>query len=161
MKKPIWILAAGYLAGLALFSLAVMNTQLFGQQANHAKPTAAAAKSKPTANGEARIERIGNGIDPIELTKGEAPVSLNIEKLMKLYNVPGLSVAVIEDYKIAWTKCYGVTEPGGTVPVTPKTLFQAGSISKPVAAAGKFGGSVRRCRKKGTGNRELRKIAQA
>jgi len=29
-----------------------------------------------------------------------------------------------------------VTEPGGTVPVTPKTLFQAGSISKPVAAAG-------------------------
>jgi len=136
MKKPIWILAAGYLAGLALFSLAVMNTQLFGQQANPAKPTAAAAKSKPTANGEARIERIGNGIDPIELTKGEAPVSLNIEKLMKLYNVPGLSVAVIEDYKIAWTKCYGVTEPGGTVPVTPKTLFQAGSISKPVAAAG-------------------------
>src|SRR5205807_10028262 len=31
---------------------------------------------------------------------------------------------------------YGVTEPGGTVPVSPKTLFQAGSISKPVAAAG-------------------------
>jgi CubicO group peptidase (beta-lactamase class C family) len=136
MKKPIWILAAGYLAGLALLSLAVLNTQLFGQQANHAKPTAAAAKSKPTAKGEVRIERIGNGIDPIELAKGEAPVSLNIEKLMKLYNVPGLSVAVIEDYKIAWTKCYGVIEPGGTVPVTPRTLFQAGSISKPVAAAG-------------------------
>ena len=136
MQKPIWILAAGYLAGLALFSLAVMNTQLFGQEANHAKAPVATAKSKSTANGEARIERIGNGIDPIELTKGEAPVSLNILKLMKLYNVPGLSVAVIEDYKIAWTKCYGVTEPGGTAPVTPKTLFQAGSISKPVAAAG-------------------------
>ncbi|PYX61759.1 MAG: serine hydrolase, partial [Acidobacteria bacterium] len=50
--------------------------------------------------------------------------------------MPGLSVAVIEDYKIAWTKSYGVTEPGGTTPVTAKTLFQAGSISKPVAAAG-------------------------
>jgi len=136
MKKPIWILAAGYLAGVALLSLAAMNTQLFGQEANHAKPTAAAAKSKATGNGKARIERIGNGIDPIELTKGEAPVSLNIEKLMKLYNVPGLSVAVIENYKIAWTKCYGVTEPGGGAPVTPKTLFQAGSISKPVAASG-------------------------
>src|SRR5207302_11009060 len=77
-----------------------------------------------------------HGIESIESVKGEPPVSLGIEKLMKLYNVPGLSVAVIEDYKIAWTKSYGVTEPGGTTPVTAKTLFQAGSISKPVAAAG-------------------------
>ena len=45
-------------------------------------------------------------------------------------------MAVIEDYKIAWTKTYGVTEPGGKTPVTAKTLFQAGSISKPVAATG-------------------------
>ncbi len=83
-----------------------------------------------------RIERIGNGIEPVDLKKDEAPVQLDIEKLMKLYSVPGLSVAVIEDYKIAWVKSYGVTEPGGAVPVTPKTLFQAGSISKPVAATG-------------------------
>src|SRR5260221_930554 len=55
---------------------------------------------------------------------------------MKLYQVPALSVAVIDDYKIAWAKAYGVTEPGGKTPATPKPLFQAGSISKPVAAAG-------------------------
>src|ERR1039458_808734 len=36
----------------------------------------------------------------------------------------------------AWTKTYGVTEAGTSTPVTPQTLFQAGSISKPVAATG-------------------------
>ncbi len=136
MKNSIRTLAASYFTRVALFSLIAMNTQLFGQDANRANRPAATAKPKSTANSKARMERVANGIDPIDLTKGKAPVRLDILKLMNLYNVPGLSVAVIEDYKIAWTKCYGVTEPGGTVPVTPKTLFQAGSISKPVAAAG-------------------------
>src|SRR5207249_10555014 len=48
----------------------------------------------------------------------------------------GLSVVVIDGYKSAWTKAYGTTELGGKAPVTTKTLFQAGSISKPVAATG-------------------------
>ena len=55
---------------------------------------------------------------------------------MKLCNDPGLSVAVIERYQIAWTRAYGTTVFGGATPVTSKTLFQAGSISKPVAATG-------------------------
>ena len=54
---------------------------------------------------------------------------------MKLFKVPAVSVAVIDDYKIAWAKGYGVTQAGGSMPVTNKTLFQAGSISKPVTAA--------------------------
>jgi CubicO group peptidase (beta-lactamase class C family) len=61
---------------------------------------------------------------------------MNLQKLMELYNVPGLSIAVIDDYKIIWTKAYGVTDVGSDKPVTTKTLFQAGSISKPVAATG-------------------------
>jgi CubicO group peptidase (beta-lactamase class C family) len=54
---------------------------------------------------------------------------------MKLYKVPALSVAVIDNFKIDWAKGYGVTDAGGTNPVTTRTLFQAGSISKPVASA--------------------------
>jgi len=50
--------------------------------------------------------------------------------------VPGLSLAIIQDGKIVKVKAYGVTELGGTSAVTPTTLFQAGSISKPVAAMG-------------------------
>ena len=136
MKKQVGILGAGCLAGVALIALAAATAQLFGQNRTNANISSAKVNSKSADATELRIERIGNGIEPVDLKKDEAPVQLDIEKLMKLYSVPGLSVAVIEDYKIAWVKSYGVTEPGGAVPVTPKTLFQAGSISKPVAATG-------------------------
>lgn len=63
-------------------------------------------------------------------------MQLTLQKLMELYKVPGLSIAVIDNFEIAWTKGYGVTEAGTSDPVTPHTLFQAGSVSKPVAAAG-------------------------
>ncbi len=55
---------------------------------------------------------------------------------MRARNIPGISVAIIDDYTIACAKGYGVTRLGGTVAVTPRTLFLAGSISKPVAAVG-------------------------
>jgi CubicO group peptidase (beta-lactamase class C family) len=48
-------------------------------------------------------------------------------------HVPGVSVAVIHNGAIAWALGFGVVRPGGA-PVTAETLFQAGSISKPVAA---------------------------
>jgi CubicO group peptidase (beta-lactamase class C family) len=50
--------------------------------------------------------------------------------------IPGLSLAIIQDGRIVDARAYGVTAPGGSVPVTTATLFQAGSISKPVAAMG-------------------------
>jgi len=51
-------------------------------------------------------------------------------------HVPGLSLAVIQDGRIVYARAYGVTDPGGGTPVTTSTLFQAGSISKSVAALG-------------------------
>lgn len=47
---------------------------------------------------------------------------------------PGISIAVINDGAIEWARGYGVTEAGTDTPVTSRTLFQAASISKPVAA---------------------------
>lgn len=52
---------------------------------------------------------------------------------MHRLNVPGVSVAVLHGGVIEWSKGYGVTRAEGA-PITPDTLFQAGSISKPVAA---------------------------
>ena len=83
-----------------------------------------------------RIERVEKGFHPILLDKNESPLELSIQKLMQMYRVPGLSVAVVDNFKIVWAKGYGVAEAGTMTSVTTDTLFQAGSVSKPVAAVG-------------------------
>lgn len=72
----------------------------------------------------------------LQTEENQPPLEVTLKQLMDVYKVPGLSVAVIDNYKIGWARGFGVTEFGGSEPVTPKTLFQAGSISKPVAAVG-------------------------
>jgi len=84
----------------------------------------------------AHIQRVENGIPPISLGGDQPAIELNLPKLMELYKIPGLSIAVVDHFKIVWAKGYGVTEVGKDTPVTTRTLFQAGSISKPVTAAG-------------------------
>jgi CubicO group peptidase (beta-lactamase class C family) len=56
-----------------------------------------------------------------------------VESLAKR-NVPGASIAVVNDFKIDWAEGFGRVMAGSDQPVTPTTLFQAASISKPVAA---------------------------
>ena len=57
-----------------------------------------------------------------------------IKAQMSQRQVNGLSLAIVQDGRIE-ARAYGVTSRGGP-PVTDATLFQAGSISKPVAAMG-------------------------
>ena len=114
-----------FAAFAVVFCLVV--SALAGSQPKSAQTDAALA---------ARIERVENGIPPISLSDSEPPLRLNVEKLMQLYKVPGLSIAVVDNFQIAWAKAYGVIEAGSKAPVTIHTLFQAGSISKPVAATG-------------------------
>jgi len=53
---------------------------------------------------EARIKRVEQGIEPLEFKKGEAPLALDLAQVMQLANDPGLAVAVIDGFKIAWAK---------------------------------------------------------
>jgi len=55
---------------------------------------------------------------------------------MKTNHVNGVSIAVIKDYKIEWTKAYGWADSAQKRPVTTATLFQAGSISKSLNGVG-------------------------
>lgn len=57
-----------------------------------------------------------------------------IEERMQHYGVHGVSIAVIDSFRIAWVKSYGVMDTADKRPVTDSTLFQAASISKPVFA---------------------------
>src|SRR5439155_25302970 len=67
---------------------------------------------------------------------GRADTAFDLVERMRYYHVPGVSIAVIDDFRIVFAKGYGVTEFGGTTPVDTATLFLAGSISKPVFATG-------------------------
>ena len=60
--------------------------------------------------------------------------SFTLEEIMKKAQVPGVSVAVIRDFAIHWAKGYGVADSRSQTGVTPDTMFQAASISKPVTA---------------------------
>jgi CubicO group peptidase (beta-lactamase class C family) len=53
---------------------------------------------------------------------------------MKHHKVPGVSIALIDWCELVWAKGYGVVEAGTKEAVTPETIFQAASISKPVTA---------------------------
>ncbi len=58
----------------------------------------------------------------------------DVEALLKQFNVPGVSVAVINGFAIEWARGYGLADVQTGTPVTAETVFQAASISKPVAA---------------------------
>src|SRR6266404_1625728 len=135
MSKVVARIGYGVILAMVIFLGAQTENFLRAQNQESATP-AVAVTPKSSASLDPRIDKIAHGIDAVEVGQGQPPAALDLEQLMKLYQVPALSVAVIDDYKIAWAKAYGVTEPGGKTPATPKTLFQAGSISKPVAAAG-------------------------
>ena len=82
--------------------------------------------ASPMSDLEERIRRVENGLVLRE----------TIVERMEAHNVPGVSIAVIHDFEIEWARGYGVLELGGNEPVTPETLFQAGSVAKPVTAVG-------------------------
>lgn len=101
--------------------------QTFAQSNSNTK-----SEADTNSSVNARIKRVEQGLLPAVLIKGDPAWS--IAERMKFYQAPGLSVAVIKDFKIDWAKSYGVKDIDTNEPVTTETLFQAGSISKSVNA---------------------------
>jgi CubicO group peptidase (beta-lactamase class C family) len=63
-----------------------------------------------------------------------ADLEKTIPELMKAANIPGLSIAVIRDGKLFWTKGFGVKNSKTGEPVTEDTIFEAASLTKPFFA---------------------------
>lgn len=57
-----------------------------------------------------------------------------LDERMKRWCVPGCAIAVVRNFEIDWVAGFGVRDATTGAAVTPDTMFQAGSISKPVFA---------------------------
>jgi CubicO group peptidase (beta-lactamase class C family) len=76
---------------------------------------------------------IENDLQPMIQVRGES-ARKTLAEAMREYRVPALSIAVVDKGRILWAKAYGLADAAAGRAATPRTLFQAASISKPVAA---------------------------
>lgn len=105
--------------------LACLCASTFGQSVS--TPTT------PPASAQQHLEKVISCLPPPVLVKGEPPSCTTLTQRMTDLHVPAVSIAVIHNGSIEWAQGFGVMKTGGGA-VTEDTLFQAGSISKPVAA---------------------------
>jgi CubicO group peptidase (beta-lactamase class C family) len=108
---------------------------IFGVATAMFLPASFAAEDVPVSPSageiDQHIERVVAGLLGPVVVSGEPAMKLTDR--MRDLHIPGVSIAVIHDGNVQWARGFGLTAIGGP-PVTPDTLFQAGSISKPVSA---------------------------
>jgi CubicO group peptidase (beta-lactamase class C family) len=81
-----------------------------------------------------RMARVERGLLPAVAVRGRPDTAYVLPDRMRRYGVPAVSIAVIDGGRLAWSRAYGVLEAGGGQPADTSSLFQAGSISKAIAA---------------------------
>lgn len=81
---------------------------------------------------DAHVADVTHGLRPPVSIAGDATWTL--EERMQHYGVPGVAITVIDSGGIAWTRSFGLADRETGAKVTSDTVFQAGSVSKPVAA---------------------------
>jgi CubicO group peptidase (beta-lactamase class C family) len=82
---------------------------------------------------------IENKISQVETRLCASPTDSNswtLSDRMKYYQVEGLSIAVVHNFAVEWARGYGWADASEHRPVTTRTLFQAGSISKSLNGVG-------------------------
>jgi CubicO group peptidase (beta-lactamase class C family) len=112
---------------LCLLAALLCPTALFFQ------PQRLAAQAVLSPDIEGRIESVVACLATAVVERDDPHVCQTLQDRMAADHVPGVSIAVIHNGAIEWAQGFGVVQLGGA-PVTTETLFQAGSISKPVAA---------------------------
>ena len=93
------------------------------------------AQAAPSAKDRAAIASMETRLTLLEGSRPGSKTKSLAARMAEL-NVPGVSVAFVEDGKVKWAQAYGFADASARRPVTRDTLFQAASMSKAVAAAG-------------------------
>ncbi len=87
---------------------------------------------------QSKIQTVENGLTETKQVVFADSITpkYNILDRMKFYNVPSVSIAVINNGKIEWAKAYGYADIEAKRLANTTTLYQAASISKSVNALG-------------------------
>ncbi|MEP6713107.1 MAG: serine hydrolase domain-containing protein [Ferruginibacter sp.] len=84
---------------------------------------------------ESKIKRIENGLTQEIFSFDSSTINrMNIAERMKYHKVNGVSIAVIENGEIQWTKAYGLSDASTGEKVLTESLFQTASIGKVITA---------------------------
>lgn len=79
---------------------------------------------------EDTIRQVENNLASWVTFENEPPLRWNLQERLQTNKLPGVSIAVIKDYKVHWARGYGFADVEDKRPVTTQTLYQAASISK-------------------------------
>lgn len=93
-------------------------------------------QSNEKSTTEDPIQLVEEGLIPAVVFEGQELPKMNLYERMEHYKVPGVSMVFFRNDSIEWAKGYGSYSFQSSRRIDPYTLFQAASISKPVAAAG-------------------------
>ncbi|MFI2612906.1 amino acid adenylation domain-containing protein, partial [Kitasatospora sp. NPDC018616] len=131
------VISAARRAGLAVSLRTLYESETLGELAAAVAPAAPAPAADADALAAA-LELVLANQDALglRLVPERAPELPSPEQVMAEHGVPGASIAVIRDGELAEVYGYGVLRSGEDAPVTPRTRFPAGSISKHVSALG-------------------------
>jgi len=83
---------------------------------------------------EERIKLVENSLG--DRVRTQYDTTWNLEERMKHHKITGVSIAVVDDFRIDWARGYGWADAEEERLVTEKTLFQAASISKSLNGVG-------------------------
>ncbi len=81
------------------------------------------------------IAQVEAGLQTAVYLTGRPRTTYTLGARMNYYQVPAVSLAVIDNYRIAWARAYGYRDVATHASADATTLFQAASMSKPVFAA--------------------------
>jgi CubicO group peptidase (beta-lactamase class C family) len=96
---------------------------------------AAGCETRQEALTKSRVRTVEHGLLRAIYLKGQRPEKLSLDARMEFYKVPGVGLAVMDRNGLEWAGGYGVRDAHSREPVTADTIFQAGELSQPVAAA--------------------------
>jgi CubicO group peptidase (beta-lactamase class C family) len=83
-----------------------------------------------------RIARIEADLEPTVQVRGRPVARHGVAEEMANHRTPAVSIAVVDHGQIIWAKAYGLADVASGRNADATTMFQAGSVSKPVAASG-------------------------